>query len=369
MNTRIVSIEQKLFGLLRESLWGKPFDEVITPEEAAGMIAIARKQTVTGLIIDVLIKKGVRMERQTLFEAMALLKHIRQQSQEMNRHVVKFAQMMRETDVDYIIVKGQTLAALYPDPLLRMPGDIDFLVRDYNKAANVLHDRWNIDLPQSLCEKEFAFRYGNALYELHTYLINFGLHRHLRYWENVLAKSSPVYIVIDGKQVRIIEPTLYTVYIFVHLFFHFVREGIGLRHLCDWAIMMHHYKDEIDRDFLVEVLNNLGLLKAFRTFGSIIVDYLGMENFPLLISQNDRQMQSRIIHDIMYGGNFGKDRRKVKGIGFSRKVETLWLTFSNSFRYLSLAPSELLMLTYRRIVVNLKIAIYSVRQTAGKNLS
>lgn len=348
-------IEQKLFGLLREALWGVSFDETITPEEATELIAIARKQTVAGVVIDMLIQKDIRMERQTLLEAVAFLELVKRQNNKLNVQVANFARMMREAQVDYIVVKGQTLAALYPNPLLRMSGDIDFLVSDYRKAAIIFRDKWSVNLPEELVEKEIAFKHNKVLYELHTYLIDFGLNRHRRYWEQTLTESTPTYVTIDGEPVKVIEPTLYAVYLFIHLFLHFVREGIGLRHLCDWAVMMHHDADKIDHHRLTDVLSKLGLLKAFRAFGSILVDYLGMMDFPFSLDDKDRRMQARILHDVLLGGNFGKNNRKVKRVGLLYKLETMWLTQKNSFRYLPLAPSELLTATYRRVIMNLKI--------------
>ncbi len=350
-----MTIEEKLFGLLREALWGTPFNELVSPGEARRLISMADKQTVTGLVIDMLIRKDVRMEQQKVFEAYGYLEQIKQQNRVMNAEVAAFARLMADTKTEYIMVKGQTLATLYPDPLLRMSGDIDFLVKDYRHAAEVLKRHWDIDLPKHLAEKEISFTHGQTLYELHTYLIDFGSSRHKRYWENAMAKSSLTYIIIGGERVVVMEPTLYVAYVFIHLFFHFIHEGIGLRHLCDWAVLMHRYANETDKERLKEVLQGVGLLKAFKAFGSILVDQLGMADFPLSLSEKDRNLQQRILKDITKGGNFGRDNRNVRSVGLKYKVETMWLTLVNSIRYCSLAPQEMLLMTYRRIIVNLKL--------------
>ena len=353
-----MTIEEKLFGLLREALWGTPFNEPISPKEAKQLIGMAEKQTVAGLIIDALIKKSVKMEQQTVFESFAYLEQIRLQNQQMNAEVAEFARLMVKTQTDYIIVKGQTLVALYPDPLLRMSGDIDFLIRDYEHTAEVLKAHWNVELPRSLAEKEIAFTHGEALYELHTYLIDFGSNRHKRYWEKTLAESTPIYIIIGRERVAIMEPTLYVAYVFIHLFFHFIHEGIGLRHLCDWAVVMHHYADEIDKPRLADVLQIVGLMKAFKAFGCILVDQLGMTDFPYSLSENDRKFQQRILKDILHGGNFGRNKRNVRNAGLKYKAETMWKVLSNSIRYLSLAPSEMFLQTHRRMMINLKIIFH-----------
>ena len=351
----MTEIEQNLFGLLQQSLWRTPFEGEITPKEAGELIALAEKQAISGLIIDALIKKDVRMEQKTLFESIGYLEQIKHENQRMNREVAAFAKLMAESGMDYVVVKGQMIAALYPEPLVRMSGDIDFLIQDYQQASKILKEHWDIDLPHQMVEKEFAFTHEDALFELHTYLIEFGSNKHKRYWERALAESRTATINIGGEEVKVIEPTLYAVYIFMHLFFHFVKEGIGLRHLCDWAVMMHHYAEEIDKERLMEVLRNVGVLKAFLAFGTILVDKLGMKDFPLALSEKDRKMQSRILKDIMQSGNFGRGKRKVKQVGIRYKLETMTLTLKNCMRYFSLASNELMLIPYRRMVVNLRL--------------
>lgn len=357
MNKDLQHIDRKLLGLLREALWGTPFDDCISAAEARQLIAQAEKQTVAGLLIDTLIKKNVRMDQQTVFEAYVRLEQIKRQNQTINAAVTRFARLMDDEKIDYVVVKGQTLAVLYPEPLTRMSGDIDFLVSDYQRTAEVLRAKWGVDLPKRLLWKEFAFTYGNALYELHTFLVDFGSRKHHRYWEQALAASTPASVQVGGERVSVMEPTLYAAYVFIHLFFHFIYTGIGLRHLCDWAIMMHHYRDEIDKERLETLLKNVGLLKAFCAFGTILVDDLGMPDFPLALRDEDRKWQPRIMKSVLQGGNFGHGKRVVQQSGIRHRIETVLFTLNNSLRYMALAPREMCLILYRRTIVNFKLVL------------
>lgn len=356
-----MTLNEKFFGLLRAALWAKPVDFPISPDEAAALVDLAARQTVSGLIIDQLIKNEVRMERNTLLQAYALLERIKQQNESMNAKVAAFARLMDETATNYLIVKGQTLAALYPEPSVRMSGDIDVLVRDYRHAVSVLREHWQADLPDRFPGKETAFSHDDAIYELHTYLIGFGSNRHRRRWEQALADSAPEAITIGGARVSVMQPTLNAAYIFMHMFFHFVGGGVGLRQLCDWGVAMHHYADKIDARGLEELLRQLGLLRAFRAFGTILVDRLGMPDFPLPLSAKDRRMQPLILRDMLDGGNFGRSRRKVKRIGLLHKAETGLLTLTSSLRYLRLAPLELSLQVHRKVVNNCDILSHRLR--------
>ena len=354
-----MTTRQWIFALLRSALWDEPLPEPLPSECVPQIVEEARRQTVAGLLIDQLLKYNVQMPRPLLLEAFSLLEAIKRKNTRMNEEVARFAKLMSSAKLAYIVVKGQTLAAHYPNPLLRMPGDIDFLVNDYFRAKRVLEQEWNVSLPSVMAEKEIAFVHDNVPYELHTYLTDFGWFRHRRYWDRVLRENHPDSITIGEEQVAVMEPTLYAAYVFIHLFFHFVHEGIGLRHLCDWAILIHHERDRINSGQLSSVLKELGLLKAYRAFGSVLTDYLGLNSFPMEITQRDRTFQQCILNDVFNGGNFGGGNRQVKNYGLRYKAETLWLTLKNSIRYYRLAPLEMTFMTYRRVMVNVKLLLHS----------
>lgn len=350
-----MKIEEKLFGLLRLSLWNLPYDVSISSVEIRQLISCAEKQAVSGLVIDSLFKKDVRMEQEVLFEAIGFLEQIKQENKKMNQDVAAFARLMDSSNVDYLVVKGQTIAALYPEPYIRMSGDVDFLIKDYAYTSKVLRKQWDVVLPTQMAEKEIAFTHNGTLYELHTYLIDFGSNKHKQYWEKQLSESNPSSIMIDGEEVKVMDPTLYVTYVFLHLFFHFVKEGLGLRQLCDWAVIMQHYAEKIEIERLTEILNKIGLLKAFCAFGTILVDKLGMKDFPLPLTERDRKLQSKILADIMRSGNFGREKHEVKHIGLKYKLETMLFTLSNCWQYFALAPKEMMLIPYRRIAVNLRL--------------
>ena len=70
---------------MQQALWSIPFKDQITTIEAGELIALADKQAISGLIINALIKNDVRMEQQTLFEAIGFLEQIEQGNKVQNR--------------------------------------------------------------------------------------------------------------------------------------------------------------------------------------------------------------------------------------------------------------------------------------------
>lgn len=352
---------QKLFSILRCSLWCKNYDGNLSADVLCNILKLAKEQTVLGLVFDTLndIEVNGLVDKMPIYDAIGKTEQIKQQNRQTNHELVAFADKCDNCGQNYIVVKGQTIASIYPNPALRQPGDIDFLVPTiHNINHNISKLFPGVVIPKRLSEKEFAFDFNNIRYELHSRLIDFGCKNHQRIWENLILEEwgKEYYVVIGGMKVRTLSPTANAIYLFLHLYFHLIREGVSLRQLCDWAIVLHHYKDEIDRNKLVDVLCQLDMTKGYKAFGSILVDELGLpeSDFPMKINEGDRQWKEKILYDIFKGGNFGKRNHKAKSaLGF--KIETFRMAVNNSIRYYNLAPSEMRMMIPKMIKINLKL--------------
>mgnify|MGYP003534971778 FL=1 len=116
-----------LYALLRNELWQEGrIDVTLSDEEREGLFADAKKQAVIGLVANALIRNKAAIGRDGAFKALTLTKQIEASNERINRELWKFTEFMNKNRVDFRVVKGQTVAALYPNPLLRCSGDIDF---------------------------------------------------------------------------------------------------------------------------------------------------------------------------------------------------------------------------------------------------
>lgn len=355
-----MTMVDKLFSLLRFALWGEPFQGEVTKEEFAQILKLAKEQTILGLVFDVLkdVKVEGTLNKSLVFETIGLTEQLKHQNAIINRELSSFANRSQDAGLKYLVVKGQTIGCLYANPRLRAAGDIDFLVPDISSHLSEVFP--DVQLPAIMKEKELGFEYNHVTYELHTRLIDFGCKKHQKVWENLIAEEwgKNYFVEIDGVKVRTLSPTINAVYLFLHLYFHLIREGVSLRQFCDWAIMLHHYRNEIDKDVLKGILLQLDMIKGYKAFGTILIDELGLpeEDFPLSLADEDRGMKGKILEDIFKGGNFGKHNHKAKSaIGF--KFETFCMAVNNSIRYYSLAPSEMRMMIPKMMRINIKLLI------------
>ena len=360
MNTE--RLRSGLFGLLRCELWGERLpDGGYSAKDYLEIFAEARRQAVAGIVAQVLIDNNVALGAKGAMEVFGSQNQTRQRNAKINDEMGKFCSFLSRHGVKYVVVKGQTVAQSYRHPLARQSGDVDFYcdAENYGKAKALIEKQLGISLENFFAEKHVEFKAGDVAYEMHSLLADFSSARHQRYWEDALAKELAAdipFVDVNGVSVPTLSPTMNALYLFVHIFHHLIVSGIGLRQFCDWAVWLHSYKDEIDREALKRHLEGLGLLRAYRVLGVVLVDYLGLpaDDFPLEISDKDRRRCRKVLQNIFRMGNFGHSVKTHTKRGPVHVMETAWVALSQSVRFVNLAPSEVLPRIPKMIVWHLK---------------
>ena len=91
----------------------------------------------------------------------------------------------------------------------------------------------------------------------------------------------------------------------LHTASHLTREGIGLRHLCDWAVFAASFSDDEFVRIFKTPLQNIGLWKFAQILTNCAVNHLGCPQKEWAGTCDDT-VSDGIIADIFSGGNFGK---------------------------------------------------------------
>ena len=94
----------------------------------------------------------------------------------------------------------------------------------------------------------------------------------------------------------------------IHTAMHLMHSGVGLRHLCDWAVFAAHFSEKDFRALFEEKLRELGLWDFAAALTAVSVRYLGCPD--LRWQGNPPESLTRgLLLDILRGGNFGKKDR------------------------------------------------------------
>lgn len=351
-----------LLSLMRSALWGDSFERKLSPKEFKDVLLLAEEQTVFGLVFEILSKQIIIGCEALVFDSIGKIEGIKLQNQLTNRILVDFIQLMHKNGVDVMVVKGQTIGGLYPNPSLRMSGDIDYLIKkEYVCVKESIEKTKCIELPDKLILKEYAYIWKGIPFELHRSLLDFACKKHQILWEHLVRTTweEAYYLEIDSVRVRTLPPTLNAAYVFLHLFFHFIRGGVSLRQVCDWSMVLHQYRQVIDWEFLHDILVRFDVLNAYIAFGYILVEDLGLSKdaFPFPLAIEYRSFKLRILTDIFKGGNFGRQNHKARNTLWY-KMETMTFVLRNCIQYYKLAPSEMRMMVPLFIKINFRNLIF-----------
>ena len=222
-------------------------------------------------------------------------------------------EIMKSQDIPYVAIKGLSSAYYYPEPALRDMGDVDFLVyeKDFEKAKNaVLNAEFEIDHGDEPDSIHIAFkREPMSVWEQHRSIngIPDGKIGELIQKDIDTIIGTAQLILLDGAECMIPDKYHHGLIILLHMISHMTSEGIGLRHLCDWAVFAEKLEnDEFIKLFKVK-LRRFGLWKYAQIMTAVSEKYLGIKHKHWAENaQIDDDFLQGVIEDILNGGNFGK---------------------------------------------------------------
>ena len=88
----------------------------------------------------------------------------------------------------------------------------------------------------------------------------------------------------------------------LHVAGHMINDGgVGLRHLCDWAVFV----ERVDVERFRPQLESVGLWTFACQLTAVCVRYLGLPEMDWVGEQDDEFLSS-LIEDVLSAGNFGK---------------------------------------------------------------
>ena len=338
--------------LLRYALWGTPIKEhieAISHDQYLCLMRLARQQTVMGLVGQAIIDLSIKLAEDDAMEVLSIIRSVQNRNRKMDEAVVNICKLMDDQGIRILVVKGQTLSVFYPYPEVRQSGDVDFLVHpdDISRAVHYLKNELGLKLSDSGSDKHARFMMDGVKYEIHRMLTNFAYPPSHRYWERVFMKEvweHPYPVLVNDYPVSTLAPTYNAIFIFEHIIFHLIMDGIGLRQFCDWALFLHHHQSVIDKDILERHLKGIHLLNAYPGLGAILTDYLGLpgEAFPMSINKRDHSRAGALWKNLLEWGNFGHNIRYDTRRGFFHGLEHLKRIFTQSWRFYRYAPLEIL---------------------------
>lgn len=310
--------EEAFFKLLRLGL--RACNDCDVALDRAGweaVYALACRHAVAPVVLDGVERLTIMQKppQEVVWPWIQLVQQVETANRRLNRTVVMVCDKFRREGMGTVLLKGQGLSVFYPRPLHRMPGDIDLwmdggrkmvvdYVRKYCPHAEVVYH--HVDFPVL---KE-------APMELHftpSWLNNWGLNRRL---QRCFADWKP-YSLLHKVQLpervgEVAVPTLAMnrVYLLVHAYRHFFDEGIGLRQLMDYCLVLRQPCSDGERAEAVRTLERLHLMRFAAAVMYVLQAVFGLEEEHLLVAPSEKRGK-RLLGEVLQAGNFGQHDSRI----------------------------------------------------------
>lgn len=351
------------FELIQVSIGSKEkLSSVPSTAEWEKLFVLAEKHAVIGMCfhgIQILYKyqssQMVNLPIKLKMQWLGITSNIQIENDLLNKRAKEVTLLFAEGGFDSVVLKGQGIARLYSDSSLRQSGDIDLWVKGSREdvIAFMYWKKWKVG--RSVVHHTDVEIFSDASVEVHHYpSYTYSPIRWLKYKKWFREQEKIQFKQMD-RSVGFCCPSLEfnLVYVLLHIYRHVFHEGIGLRQLMDYYMVLQaasKSKNENSelRGLAMKILRRFGLERFAGAVMYVEQLVFGMKDDMLLCSPNIKAGQF-LLNEIMRAGNFGKYDERIQN---AHKGGLLALYLSNIKRlshYTKYYPSEVLWAPFWKV--------------------
>ncbi|MGN0202869.1 MAG: nucleotidyltransferase family protein [Candidatus Cryptobacteroides sp.] len=349
-------IDSSLIGsflaLVRTGLYGTPL-----PEEALRLSAgqwqdihdEAVRQTVTGIVhsaLELLPDDAALPDEELLMRWTVEADRIERQGKAMDATLGGLLRFFHSQGLEPVLMKGQAAARLYSNPYRRECGDIDLYFHkpgEWDSARRILSGKGISCIVKP--DGSLYYLWEGVEVEHHRKLVDISSPLKQSKMKSLEAEYGFRTAQIGESSVRVPSPELDFLLMSSHIMKHSFGKGVGLRQLCDLALLCS--RGGTDAQTMLSLSASAGLVRWNRLLFSFLTDCLGLAPASLPYADEAYGEGAALLEIVLEGGNFGKYSGKsddeVSSKYFCvlrRKLRTL-IEFIGRLNFsFRLAPSE-----------------------------
>lgn len=325
-----MELENLFFELLRVAVGQQDcLSHTPTANEWRELYVMAEKQAVLGICfhgIERLHGQKQTPPQNVLFEWIGAVEFIKQKNALLNKRCVELQKKLEDSGIKSSILKGQGIASCYGElTSLRQPGDIDIYVDCGRKKT--------LQFAKSVSCKDVEWDYKHlhldvfkdTEVEMHyrvEVLLNLRKNRRLQRWfkehekslfnqGGILKENTNNTNITNGFVMPSVEFNVF--YILLHIYRHFLYEGVGLRQIVDYYMVLRKVQELKDlrvQEYL-DAVGEFGMKRFARGLMWVMQEVLGMPK-EWMLWEADEKEGKYILKQVMTGGNFGHHDKRLK---------------------------------------------------------
>lgn len=317
--------DTQYFTLLRSALWDTPV-VIDGPIEWDAVMRLAKHHANTALLCGVASQMtgDNRPSEAMLGKMQAAMRNNLLSLMRLKQILASAVKLLREHEIEPVLLKGFGLAMLYPNPNLRQFGDIDLYVGldDFHEACRLLRTlpggyNWGEEVDKG---HHYNIEFGNCPMEIHRVSADVNDPKEAEAYAAI--ERDGLYdntqrVDFEGLKISLPSKEFMVFFTFYHAWHHFLTSGVGWRQISDVAMALHAYHGQLYFDKLQQWLDEMHLMKPWQAFGYLMVEQLGLPEaeMPFYDAQCQHTAQ-RLYRKVMEVGNFKRNssfkRRRPK---------------------------------------------------------
>ena len=311
----------------------RPQIEQLSETEWKSVYAFAKEQGVSALCYKAIsqLTKEQQPPKNILLQWALLYKKIVQRSQYQRLAAQKLWEESKNIGINFLILKGLSIAQHYPTPELRECGDIDIYCFENHDKLNQWVESQGISVDYKN-KRHSIFTIHNTVVENHSYFLYNRQTPDELALENLLVAEAKKCLQQNPDSLLFGTPLGIAVFFLKHAEKHFVfdRTNIQLRSLCDWAILLKSNTLQYSELKKVIAGNTVERFADMMTF--LCVELFGLSKdlctdlkpFPEKVMLNAKHLILNYQHQKEERGTFsGRVKRFVKYIKYHRTYKSI----------------------------------------------
>ena len=287
------------------------------------LFALSRRQALEGMAYQGVERLPVEQQppKDFVLQWYGLVKKYERVNLKMNQRAVEATAYFKERGFNSCLLKGQGVALYYPQPLWRIPGDIDLWLEgdrediyrttkksEHFEGLTYLHVNFSLFKDTSL-EVHVTPSWMSSPF------LNHQLQRYFKgCWNGDLTRE--VSLPGAAGTVNVPSDEFNRFYLLLHIYHHLFGQGVGLRQLMDYYYVLLAECDEASLQRTRDLFQRFHLMKFVSAVMYVEQKVFGLPDDKLLVPVNVEEGEF-LLSEILQAGNFGKydkriDRKKYK---------------------------------------------------------
>ena len=269
------------------------------------------------------------------------------------RNCVAMSRDLTRNGKRHAILKGQGMALLYQQPFARACGDIDvWLEGSRMDIVDFMSRRTEVKkITYHHCEAHLASDDEVEIHFVPSWMYSYRLNRRLQHYfaqvqkEDFACKvSSP-----EGSgDFYVATMNFNRVFILVHIYRHFIQEGVGFRQLMDYYYVLRQGCSAAEREETMATLRALKMSHFAAGMMYVLQEVFCLED-EFLLTTPEPTLGKFLLSEITRSGNFGRADERMQQKGKVSHWSLFVKQAQRDVRFLRYFPEEILMMPFFKI--------------------